>query len=132
MARATWKIITSTFIISLICCSQIKGCGWYENDETTRLALFRAELSGMSGFRPFYYSAFYYNTTSPDPEGVDKHKNCKEWMQRLGKGVTEDDIFTILYETEPEQFQLAYEKNRLLDSFPKNTFIIRLMLKQNK
>jgi hypothetical protein len=132
MARATLTAITKVLIISLLNTGSLYSCGWYENSESTRLALFRAELSDMSGFRPFYYSAEFYNSSSPDPMGIDKQKNCEEWRSELGKNVRTEDIYKILYQTEPENFQYAFESGRLLDSFPKNTFILKLLQPGNK
>jgi hypothetical protein len=132
MALKTSKNITAVLIISLIKINVLFSCGWSENAETTRLAFFRAETNTMSSFRPFYYSAEIYNTTDPDPDKIDKLKNCAEWKAKLGADVNENDIYQILYSTEPENFQSAFEQNKLKDFFANNTFIKTLLMKKNK
>lgn len=120
--------ISLLFLITTPCYS----CGWYENSETTRLAFFRGELSGMEGFRPFYYSADFYNTTSSDDAKIDRYKNCKEWQTKLGTSVKIDDIYFILYNTSPEAFEISCEKKELKKNFGGNTFIEKLILPKNK
>lgn len=130
----TLKNIISFLSISLLVLKTTLGygCGWYENSETTRLAFFRAELTNMEGFRPFYYSADFYNTTSPDDAKIDRYKNCKEWQTKLGTGVKMNDIYLILYNTSPEAFEISCEKNELKKNFGGNTFIEKLILPKNK
>ena len=99
------------------------ACGFYELDETIRLSLFRAELSGMSAFRPFYYSANYFNSYIPDPENNDALKNCTEWHKHMGKKVAIKDIDFILYQTPPEVFENALQHGRLTAEFEGNSFI---------
>lgn len=72
---------------------------------------------------------FYSN--SPDPEHLDQQRNCKEWQTKIGKQVLTKDIAEILYNTQSEYFETAYQEKGLLKAFPKNTFIKALILPQN-
>jgi hypothetical protein len=125
------RILNIIAIFCIVNAQNLSACGWSENSETVRLALFRAEMSGMPAFRPFYYSANYFNDNFPDPEGLDQVKNCVEWQKKLGTDVSMSDINTILYQTEPGFFELARQNLTLIQSFPENTFIKKLLLKQN-
>jgi hypothetical protein len=125
------KICISFLIISFFSFDVLTACGWFENSETTRLALFKAEINGMIPFRPFYYSAENYNTFESDPKKNDNIRNCKEWQDKLGKSVILDDIYKILYDTDPEIFQQAYEDKNLTVLFHENSFIKELSKTEN-
>ena len=120
-------------IISLLLLTGNKAfsCGWSEDEETIRLALFRAQLNNGSAFHPFLYSFNYFNSKIPDPERLDQLKNCQEWQTKLGKNVPIKDIDIILYNTDPEIFQIAYSNNELSVLFEGNSFIGELLKKQN-
>jgi len=122
-------IILAINFASLVSCF---ACGWYEYEETYRIAFFRAELSNMSGFRPFYYSATNYNSDIPDIDKVDRYKNCKEWIQALKSEIPLEDVYEILYEIKPEDFKSDYDNNKLAVKFPKNLFIKNLLFPKNK
>lgn len=118
--------------VCLLFCQTLSAMFWGENIETVRLALFRAELSNSSVFRPFSYSANLFNSNAPDPEHLDQQRNCNEWQTKIGKQVLTKDIAAILYNTQSEYFEMAYQEKRLLKAFPKNTFIAALVLPQNE
>jgi hypothetical protein len=125
-------------LIVVLCCinisiasETIRACAWIENSETVRLAFFRAEISGMSAFRPFYYSAAYFNSYIPDPEFIDRVKNCREWKRKLGNDIDVNDIDIVLYQTVPAIFENARREGKLADLFPENTFIKKLLLQKN-
>ncbi len=99
------------------------SCGFGESSEVIRLAMFRAELFGMSAYRPFYYSANYVNNMQPDPSHFDRIANCKEWMAEIGYSVVFNDIELIQYKTEPDLFLKALDNNNLRMVFDKNTFV---------
>ncbi|RKR05994.1 hypothetical protein C8C82_5696 [Flavobacterium sp. 81] len=58
--------------------------------------------------------------------------NCLEWKKKLGNKVDPKDVHTILYETDSEQFENAFESKSLKKVFEKNTFIEALLLTKNK
>ncbi|KAF2334527.1 hypothetical protein [Flavobacterium nitrogenifigens] len=107
------------------------ACGWSVSPETSRLALFRAQREGFFKLTPFYYSADYYYATNT-VSSVDQEKNCLEWKKKLGNSINPDDVRKILYETDSEQFQTAFENKSLKNVFPKNTFVDALLLSKNK
>ena len=107
------------------------ACGWSVSPETSRLALFKAQRDGFFKLTPFYYSADNYYATNT-VSSVDQEKNCLEWKKKLGNGINPDDVHKILYETDSEQFQTAFENKTLKSVFPKNTFVEALLLSKNK
>jgi len=107
------------------------ACGWSVSPETSRLALFKAQREGFFRLTPFYYSADYYYSTNTI-SGVDQELNCMEWRKKLGNAIDPKDVHTILYETDGEVFETAYENKTLKKTFEKNTFIEALLLSKNK
>ena len=107
------------------------ACGWSVTPETSRLALFRAQREGFFKLAPFYYSADYYYSTNA-VSSVDQELNCLEWKKKLGNQINPKDVQAILYETDSEQFEVAYETQSLKKVFDKNTFIEALLLPKNK
>lgn len=107
------------------------ACGWSVSAESSRLVLFKAQREGFFKLTPFYYSAdFYYSTNTVS--GVDQEMNCLEWQKKLGNQINEKDVHTILYETDAEQFENAFESKSLKKVFEKNTFIEALLLPKNR
>ncbi|MFH6967141.1 hypothetical protein [Flavobacterium sp. FlaQc-28] len=107
------------------------ACGWSISPETSRLALFKAQREGFFKLTPFYYSADNYYSVNTISD-ADKQLNCFEWKKKLGNQITTDDVYSILYETDSEQFETAYENKTLDKVFAKNTFIKTLLLPKNK
>jgi len=107
------------------------ACGWSVSPETSRLALFKAQREGFFKLTPFYYSADNYYDTSTISD-ADKQLNCLEWQKKLGNNINQNDVHVILYETDSEQFQNAFENKTLKNVFPKNTFVEALLLAKNK
>jgi hypothetical protein len=118
--------------VLLVLCFQVSfACGWSVSPETSRLALFKAQREGFFKLTPFYYSADYYYSTNT-VSGVDRELNCQEWNKKLGNEVDPKDVHTILYETDGELFETAYENKTLKKTFEKNTFIEALLRSKNK
>ncbi len=107
------------------------ACGWSVSPETSRLALFKAEREGFFRLTPFYYSADWYYSTNTIST-ADWDLNCKEWQQKLGGYVKPEDVYAILYETNSELFENAFEKKTLKETFSKNTFVETLLKSKNK
>lgn len=107
------------------------ACGWSVSPETSRLALFKAQRNGFFKLTPFYYSADYYYSTNTVSD-VDHEVNCLEWKKKLGNTIDPKDVHVILYETNSEQFETAFETKSLKKVFAKNTFIEALLLSKNK
>ncbi|CAI2767729.1 conserved protein of unknown function [Flavobacterium collinsii] len=107
------------------------ACGWSVSPETSRLVLFKAQREGFFKLTPFYYSADNYYATNT-VSGVDQELNCIEWTKKLGSQVNPKDVHVILYETDAETFETAYETRSLKKVFEKNSFIEALVLSRNK
>jgi hypothetical protein len=107
------------------------ACGWSESPETTRLALFRAERNDFLKLRFLTYSSNSYATPNVFSTR-DQKQNCLEWQKQLGMDINPDDVYTILYETDSEVFQSAYQSKSLAAVFAKNTFVQKLQLHKNK
>ena len=107
------------------------ACGWSVSPETSRLALFKAQREGFFKLTPFYYSADNYFSTNTISD-ADQRLNCLEWKNKLGNNINPNDVYVILYETDSEQFETAYENKTLNKVFEKNTFIKTLLLPKNK
>jgi hypothetical protein len=117
-------ILVLTFQVSF-------ACGWSVSPETSRLSLFKAQREGFFKLTPFYYSADWYYDTDIISD-ADQRLNCLEWKKKLGNQINPDDVYFILYQTDSEVFQSAYENNVLKDVFARNTFIEALLLSKNK
>lgn len=107
------------------------ACGWSVSPETSRLALFKAQRQGFFKLTPFYYSADNYYATNTISD-ADKQLNCLEWKKKLGNQINTEDVYSILYETDSEQFETAYENKSLDKIFSKNSFVKTLLLPKNK
>ncbi|PIF59459.1 hypothetical protein [Flavobacterium sp. 2] len=122
--------VFSTFL--LVLSFQVSfACGWSVSPETSRLALFKVQREGFFKLTPFYYSADNYFSTNTISD-ADQRLNCLEWKNKLGNNINPNDVYVILYETDSEQFETAYENKTLNKVFEKNTFIKTLLLPKNK
>lgn len=132
MALKTLRNIITFLLINATGLYSSYACGWYEYEETYRIAFFRAELKEMSGFRPFYYSATNYSSDIPDFDKTDRYKNCQEWIRELSNEIPLKDVYEILYETKPEDFKKEYDNNTLAEKYPENLFIKNLLFPKNR
>jgi hypothetical protein len=107
------------------------ACGWSVSPETSRLTLFKAQREGFFKLAHFYYSADSYYSTDII-SNTDQKLNCLEWKKKLGNKIDSDDVYFILYQTDAEVFQSAYEKKTLKNVFANNTFIETLLQPKNK
>lgn len=134
MASKTYPDIMRVFSsIALLFAFQVSlACGWYESAETSRLVLFKSERDGFLRLNYFGYSANSFHEVSK-VSNKDQELNCLEWQRKIGDAVTTTtDIYTILYETDSDVFQAAYQNNTLKQVFAKNTFIATLLRPKNK
>jgi hypothetical protein len=133
MALKTYPGITRVFssLVLLFIFQASFACGWYESAETSRLALFKSERDGFLKLHYFCYSANSYHEVS-QVSNKDQELNCIEWQKKTGANVSTSDIYTILYETDSDKFQAAYQTNTLKQVFAKNTFIATLLRLKNK
>lgn len=125
----TMRVFSSLFLVLSV--QVAMACGWSVSPETSRLALFKAQRDGFFKLTPFYYSADNYYSTNT-VSGVDQELNCLEWKKKLGSQINSKDVYTILYETDAEKFETAYETKSLKKTFEKNSFIEALLLPKNK
>ncbi|MCL1937112.1 MAG: hypothetical protein FWF52_01790 [Candidatus Azobacteroides sp.] len=129
------KIFILLFLSKLLYGSygfEAKACGYIELPEEIRMMMFRAQLPEMKALQMFYYTPNEYYTDEPDPQQNDRFRNCVEWQNQLGKSVSWDDIYVILYKTEPNEFIEAYNNGQLKTLYPKNTFVEQLSIPSNK
>ncbi|TDW52045.1 hypothetical protein EV144_101725 [Flavobacterium sp. 270] len=133
MEHKTYPIFMRVFSSLLLVLSfQVSfACGWSISGEASRLSLFRAQREGFFKLMPFYYAADSYYFTDKFSD-ADKELNCLEWKKKLGNQINTDDVNFILYQTDAEQFETAYETNSLKKVFEKNTFIETLLRPKNK
>ncbi|MCC9074232.1 hypothetical protein LNQ49_21815 [Flavobacterium sp. F-65] len=133
MESKTYPVIMRVFssIILLFAFQFSFACGWSESDETSRLVLFKSERTGFLKLNYFCYSANTFHEVS-EVSSKDQELNCLEWQRKIGATVTTADIYTILYETDSDKFQVAYQNKILKQTFAKNTFIATLLLPKNK
>jgi hypothetical protein len=120
-----------SLLIFLLEFNGVQACGWSESPEITRLALFRAERNDFLKLRFLTYSSNSYATPNVFSTR-DQKQNCLEWQKQLGMDTNPDDVYTILYETNSEVFQSAYQSKSLATVFAKNTFVQKLQLHKNK
>ncbi len=120
-----------SFIIFLVLPINIFSCGWSETYETSRLALFRASLSGFEKLDRYVYSSDLYMETGRISD-KDQDINCKEWATHLDGNVKSIDVYEILYSTNSEVFQNAIESDSLTAKFKGNSFIASLNSSKNK
>ena len=129
------KISILIFLSSLLSFQSIfeaKACGYFETAAETQMMMFRAQLPNMQALQMFYYTPDLYYSIEPDPQQNDRFRNCVEWQDQLGKSVSWDDIYVILYKTDPYEFIDAYDHKNLKIIYPKNTFIEQLSSSGNK
>lgn len=133
MVSKTYPDIMRVFssIVLLLVFHSSFACGWYESAETSRLVLFKSERDGFLRLNYFCYSANSFHEVSK-VSNKDQELNCLEWQRKIGATVTTTDIYTILYETDSDVFQAAYQNNTLKQVFAKNTFIATLLRPKNK
>ncbi|MBC7641072.1 MAG: hypothetical protein H7174_01840 [Flavobacterium sp.] len=111
--------------------TNIFSCGWSESYETTRLALFRAELSGFMKLDHYIYSSDLIMETGRI-DNLDQLKNCQEWANKLDPKIKVNDVYEILYNTNSEYFQNTINTKELSEKFKENSFVISLNLSINK
>lgn len=133
MALRQFPVITRFLAVSLalLITAEAVACGWGDDYETLRLAVFKSATPAMEKFSPFYYSEHYFNEYEIK-DTHDRHRNCVEWHARLGSDVDHDDIYKIQYSTKPESFQTAYKEGTLQETFEGNTFVKALLQPSNK
>nr|WP_322624791.1 hypothetical protein [uncultured Flavobacterium sp.] len=133
MALKQFPVITRFLAVSLALLITVEAvaCGWGDDYETLRLAVFKSATPAMEKFSPFYYSEHYFNEYEIK-DTQDRQRNCAEWRDRLGSDVNQDDIYKIQYSTKPERFQTAYKEETLQETFEGNTFIKALLKPVNK
>ena len=132
MAHKTLTTFIKSFslLILSILPTNIFSCGWSESYETTRLALFRAELPSFRKLDKYVYSLDLLMETGR-VSNLDQLKNCQEWINKLDAKINIDDVYQILYNTNSEYFQNAIDRKD--DTiFNENSFISSLNLPQNK
>jgi hypothetical protein len=124
--------VSSNILLAAIFYNSCNACVCSEEPEIYRIAMFRAEIEGMSSFSQFYYSANYLPAFFSNPQSNDRRLNCMEWKKELGNKSTFYDIYAILYKVPADMFVYAFNEDLLPDVFEDNTFIEELLLPENK
>lgn len=127
------RLIAKSLVL-LICCilpELVWACGPSLYPNEARFALFRNGINGQEGFEPFFYSEYFLNSNAPDPTGKDYKRNCLEWQQITGAGISLNDIYSIQYTCAPDSFLSAYEQKNW-STFKENSFTNWLLKKKNK
>jgi hypothetical protein len=106
------------------------SCGPSLDYDDARFMLFRQELAGSDALSPFYYTQHFLFSNTPDPEGTDVQRNCKEWEQACGHKVSTKDVYTMLYSVTPDSFLYACRTDDWKD-LGKNSFVKWLRQKDN-
>lgn len=115
----TLLIIANTLIANL----NITACGYYEYEWEYRPMTFQAMLPNMQSMQPFIYTtAGPYSIMNSDLGETDRQRNIEEWQKATSPKVSLKDIYTIQYETDPNDFVIAYTNNSL-ENYKNNTFI---------
>lgn len=129
--KTRYGIFTAFFSILFFTAWQALACGPSIYSNEGRLLLFRNGLDGLSGLEPFYYSEYFLNSYTPDPEGKDYERNCLEWRRFTGDEAGVSDIYAIQYQTGAEDFLNACESHNR-EFFGNNSFMKWLLRKENK
>jgi len=99
------------------------ACVEMETPDTYRMMFFQARMGNTSALQIFNYTPAMYAGYHPDPDGADRVRNAKEWLDQVGGDVVLEDILSIQYETTPDSLLLAYKKNRIKSVFEDNSFM---------
>lgn len=105
MKRLKPFIISSLLGLGLLpfCSPSIQACSDFDF-EIARFWLFQPNIAGTVELLPFTYTSdlFYRQSWAPDTSSY--RYNAEEWQALLGPKVKTADVYTILYQTEPEDF----------------------------
>lgn len=129
--------LKKSFILSLLLAGTFAprflayACGPSLETDDTRFALFNAAVTGTSSLEPFFYTERFLNSITPDPEGLDYRRNCAEWVRYCGHGVKAVDVYTIQYDTPPDDFLYA-AKTGNWQAFSDNSFVRYLTIPAHK
>lgn len=129
------KIYTIVLIISFLFVqnNSLNACGFYYSDWDVRPLAFRAFLPQMYDLQPFWYTPTdLYYSTNPDPLSKDLKRNLEEWKQAVSEGVSVDDIYNVLYDSDYYALRDSYEKSTLPQMFENSNFIEALLKPKNK
>jgi hypothetical protein len=120
--------------LSLLCSilpfHTLTSCGPNLSADESRLALFRTELDGKSGFRPFNYGENLFARMETNPDKTDQQLNSMEWVAFSNNEVKKEDVFQVQCLTRPDSFLRAY-KSGDWHAFKNNSFIRWLQKKEN-
>jgi hypothetical protein len=131
MVKKIFRNISMALALLAIEKQTVESCGWFEYAETYRISVFKAEISGMQSYRPFFYTPeLMYAGYSPE-RNSDWQANCGEWKKNLGNKPELNDIYAILYQASPDMFLLAASDSTLHKTFEGNTFVETLLMHQN-
>ncbi|MCB0519576.1 MAG: hypothetical protein KDD27_11585 [Saprospiraceae bacterium] len=103
--------------------------GYYGEDY--RVAFLNPYIVG-EGYSAFFYSSEYLNTGKNDTNGSDRRRNCEEWAQQLGQGVTYTDVKAFLYGTSLDDVLNAIAEGADNKRFGENMFLKTLLKPANK
>ncbi|UIR55835.1 hypothetical protein LZQ00_16435 [Sphingobacterium sp. SRCM116780] len=126
LSSATIALYFSEMAINIACGPEIDP---YDNQQTYFLP--NLEDNSFSAFQFIPYQFLY---TEQEPISEAK-VNVNDWINHLGATVKEKDVLAMMYEANQETTLLLHEKTDLKtlpDSVKDNSFVQRLLLKENK
>ncbi|MDR2853711.1 MAG: hypothetical protein LBV31_00200, partial [Prevotellaceae bacterium] len=134
MEQTKSKIFLLLFLSNFCFFSGLKvnACGYSEYPWESQMMMFRAQLPSMQPLQMFYYTMDLYYDNHPDPQQNDRFRNCVEWQNQLDKSVLQEDVYAILYKTDPALFIEAFNTNTLTEAFSENSFVKQLLRSKNK
>ncbi len=90
-------------------------------DEAAQVVLFNPNVLDEAEFVPFYLNPKILSGT--DDLTKDYERNCEEWQAQFSDSISIKDIYTVLYQTDPDSFLMAYNDQSLSRLVRENTFI---------
>lgn len=122
------KIGVAILLLCAVPIGRTNGCGVYYFHDEYRMVFFNPAMVGEAATHSLhliYGIPFYYEPS--DPEKKDYQRNCQEWADYLGREVRVQDVQEVIYDTTPDLVLSAMEEKGLVDLFPGNTFIKKLL-----
>ncbi|MCS3555658.1 MULTISPECIES: hypothetical protein [unclassified Sphingobacterium] len=123
---ATFMLYFSEIAINIACGPEIDP---YDNQQTYFLP--NLEDNSYSAFQFIPYQFLY---TEQEPV-LEASVNVTDWVNHLGKNVKPNDLYAVMYQSNPETIQVLKNTatlDNLPDSLRNNTFIQSLFLPKNK
>lgn len=107
------------------------ACGVSYYGEDYRVALLNPYVIGDE-WSAYFYSAERFNHTRHEQNGSDRQRNCADWANHLGQGVTANEVKALVYDASYDELLNAIAEGADNQRFGANTFFHFLLKKENK